>query len=153
MNNQNEKKEYNIAAVPATEIRQYTFGSENEPQKRDQAKQSRRNRNRRTQSKHNQQNKNQTGQRTTGYQTAKIENGQKAGKKVSSQQLEKTTSRKGSAKQQIFQKKRKKGKGKRKMQSSVQVKLIETAADVKNDNQRIEKEIMLDIKEISRIEI
>ncbi|HHT25168.1 MAG TPA: hypothetical protein GXZ76_06600 [Clostridiaceae bacterium] len=153
MNNQNEKKEYNIAAMPATEVKQYTFGSDNEPKKRDQTKQNPRNRNRRLQSKRNQQNKKQIGKRTPGSQTATTDIGQKSGERAGGQQIEKTADQTRSGKQQIFQKQRKKGKGKRKLQSSVQVKLIETAADVKKDNQRIEKEIMLDIKEISRIEI
>ncbi|NLJ70349.1 MAG: hypothetical protein GX328_02635 [Clostridiaceae bacterium] len=144
MNNQNEKKEYNIAAVPATEVKQYTFGSENELEKSNQVKQNPRNRKRRSSNKRNQQNKNQTGKRTAGRQTAKTDSSDNTGKPVG-----KTTS----GKQQVFQKQRKKNKSKRNLQSSVQVKLIETAADVKKDNQRIEKEIMLDIKEISRIEI
>ena len=153
MNNQNGKKEYNIAAVPATEVKQYTFGSENETKKAGQTKSSRRNRRRRSQSKRNQQNKNQTAKRTTGHQTKKTDSDQKTGKKAGSQQVKKTSVKLRSGKQQSFQKQRKKDKNKRNLQSSLQVKLIETAADVKKDNQRIEKEIMLYIKEISRIEL
>ncbi|MGI6579262.1 MAG: hypothetical protein ACOX3H_03295 [Saccharofermentanales bacterium] len=151
MSNQDGKKEYNIAATPATKVKQYTFGSEVEPGKRDQVKQSRKNRNRRSQSKRNPQNKKQTANQNTGRQTAKADISQSAAKKAGSHQVSKTSGKAQAGKQQTYKLQSKKDIST--LPGNVPVKLIETAADVKKDNQRIEKEIILDIKEIGRIEI
>ncbi|HHU52916.1 MAG TPA: hypothetical protein GXZ43_02395 [Clostridiaceae bacterium] len=153
MSNQERKKEYSVTATPVTEVKQYTFGSEAEPKKRNQVKRNRQNRNRRSQRKRNVINKKQIAKQNTGGQTPKTDNSQPARKTVGVQQTVIISDKTQSDKRQTFKTQQKKNKNKRNLQSNIPVKLVKTAADVKKDNQRIEKEIILDIKEISRIEI
>lgn len=118
--------------VPVTEVKQYTFGSEQDVS---QIKKPQKKTDKKTSKPRNKQN---------NLQKTKKDNLQKNKK-------DNLQNNKQHSKQQNF--KQAKRKNKRRVSKKMPVIVLKTADDVRQDNQRLEKEILLDIKEIRRIEI
>lgn len=114
MNNK-ERKEDNLTNTPATEVKQYTFGAEED--------------------------------------LTQVKNVQTKAKRKNGQTHNKQNKKSQQQTKQNYKKPKRKYKKRRKPARITDIEVVETAEDVRKDNLRIEKEILLDIKEINRIKI